>query len=229
MEEDGTETIIVLSTGAYKAALDEILNNFMRETFCASHAVYDAATSVVARIEAGERFDIAISTAGPMAALAAKHFFSGATWPAGRNEVCLDYRADLPPPDISTAEKRRGVLLTASSISMSDPKHGGGSSKFFTDILESLDIAAAVGPKLVLTAGGQGAVPVGEGRAAFGIAQMSEIAMVAGLAAVPFPGSGVAYTLGVSARPHPASAAFAAFFSGPAGLAVRRRCGLEAT
>jgi molybdate transport system substrate-binding protein len=224
--------LIVLSTGAYKAALDEILESFTHETLCETKAVYDSATSVAARIEAGAHFDIAISTAGLMATLAAKNVFSGATLPAGRNDVCLAFPAASAPPDIHTTDTLREVLLAAPSISVSDPKYGGGSSKYFFDILESLGIAAAVIPKLVMTAGGQGAVPVGEGRAALGIAQTSEIAMVAGLAAVPLwpgtPGGSVAYALGISARPHPASEALAAFFVGPIGLAIRRRWGLAA-
>jgi len=224
-QEDG-QALIVFSTGAYKSALDEILAIFLRETGFSSRAVYDSATRVAARIESGERFDIAISTDDILAALAAKNFLSGARWPAGRNDVCLAYRTPLAPPDILAPEKLRAVMLAASSISMSDPKHGGGSAKFFVDLLQSLDIAASVMPKLLLTAGGQGAVPVADGKVEFGIAQTSEIAMLAGLEAVAFPGSGVAYALGISAQPHPASEALAAFFSGPAGRAIRRRCGL---
>jgi molybdate transport system substrate-binding protein len=221
------EQIIVLSTGAYKAALDEILAVFTRETSCPAQAVYDSATAVAARIEAGERFDLAISTAATMAALAAKNFVSGARLPAGGNAVCLAYQADLPPPDISTPETQRAVLLAASSISLSDPQYGGGSSKYFLDLLESLGIAAAVLPRLVLTPGGQGAVPVAEKRAQIGIAQTSEIAMLEGVAAAPFAGSEVAYELGISVQAHPASAALAAFFASPAGANIRRKCGLE--
>jgi molybdate transport system substrate-binding protein len=224
---EAPETLIVLSTGAYKAALDEILAIFNRETGFASQAVYDSATSVAARIEAGERFHLAISTAGIMAHLTEKNFLA-ARWPAGGNAVCLAYRAESAPPDISTPEKQRTVLLAASSISLSDPKHGGGSSKYFLDMLQSLDIAAAVAPKLLLTAGGQGAVPVAERKAEFGIAQTSEIAMLPGLAAAPFSNSTVNYELGTSAHNlHPASTAFAAFFAGPEGAKIRRKRGLE--
>jgi molybdate transport system substrate-binding protein len=221
------EPIIVLSTGAYKPALDEILAVFTLESGFASEAVYDSATGVAARIEAGERFDVAISAARIMAALAARDLFSAARWPAGCNEVCLAYREDSAPPDMSTPETLRAVLQAASAISMSDPKHGGGSSKYFMDLLESLGIAAEVSAKLVLTAGGQGAAPVAERRTQFGVAQTSEIAMLPGLAAAPFRGSGVTYELGISARPHPGAAALARFFTGPAGLKIRRKCGLE--
>lgn len=225
---DNGQSLIVLSTGAYKAALDEILAVFLQETGTPCQAVYDSATAVAARIEAGERFDLAISTAGIMAALAEKNFVSGPKLPAGGNAVCLAYRAESATPDISTPEKLRAVLLAASSISLSDPKHGGGSSKYFLDLLDSLGITAAVTPKLLLTAGGQGAVPVAEKTEEIGIAQTSEIAMLAGVAAAPFPGSAVTYELGISARdPHPASAALAAFFAGPHGAKIRRNCGLE--
>jgi molybdate transport system substrate-binding protein len=219
------EQIIVLSTGAYKAALDEILAVFAQQTGRASRAVYDSATSVAARIEAGERFDIVITIAGSMAALATKNFISGPRLPAGSNAVCLAYAGTAP--DISAPESLRAALLAASSISLSDPKHGGGSSKYFLDLLESLGIGAAVTPKLLLTPGGKGAVPVAEGRAQFGIAQTSEIAMLPGVAAAPFPGSEVAYELGLSVQAHPASAALAAFFATPAALAIRAKCSLN--
>jgi len=226
MAEDG-KILIVLSTGAYQAALDEILAGFTRETGTICQAVYDSAASVAARIEAGARFHLAISTAAAMAALAQKNFLA-ARWPAGGNAVCLAHAADSPPPDISTPEKLRAALLAASSIAMSDPKHGGGSSKYFTDLMATLDIVAAITPKLLLTPGGQGAVPVAEKTAKIGIAQTSEIAMLPGLAATPFPGSAVTYELGISAHhPHPASPALAAFFAGPAGAKIRRHCGLE--
>jgi molybdate transport system substrate-binding protein len=225
---DHPQRLIVLSTGAYKAALDEILVLFTRETGCETEAVYDSATAVGLRIEAGEPFGIAISTAGIMAALSAKNFFSGANHQAGSNEVCIAFQKNSPPPAISTPEKLRATLLAAASISLSDPKHGGGSSKYFVDLLESLGLTAAISPKLVITAGGQGAVPVAAGRAAFGIAQTSEIAMLPGLSAAPFPASRVDYELGISSHhPHPASKGLAAFLAGPAGLAIRRKGGLE--
>jgi len=222
------ETIIVLSTGAYKAALDEILALFRQETGSACQAIYDSATAVASRIEAGEHFDVAISTAGLMAALADQKFIAGPRLPAGSNAVCLAYAAESAPPDIATPETQRAVLLAASSISMSDPKHGGGSSKYFLDLLESLGIAAAVLPKLVLTPGGQGAAPVAERKTQFGIAQTSEIAMLPGLAAAPFPGNAVTYELGISSHhPHPGSPAFAAFFASAAALAIQAKCGLK--
>jgi molybdate transport system substrate-binding protein len=224
---DNGQSLIVLSTGAYKAALDEILAVFLQETGTPFQAVYDSATNVAARIEAGARFDLAISTTGIMAVLAEKNFLA-ARWPAGGNAVCLAYRTEVAPPDISTPEALRAVLLASSSISLSDPKHGGGSSKFFVDLLASLGIAEAVSPKLLLTPGGQGVVPVAEQKAEIGIAQTSEIAMLPSLAATPLSGSAVNYELAISAHnPHPASEAFAAFFAGPAGEKIRRNCGLE--
>ncbi len=225
------QKLIVLSTGAYKAALDDILAMFSRETGFDARAVYDSATAVAARIEGGEDFDAVISTASLVAGLAARGLVAGARVAAGVNEVCLAYRAGSAPPDMTTPDRLRETLLAAASISLSDPQHGGGSSKYFMEIAASLSIVDALRAKFLFTPGGQGAVPVGAGMAELGVAQTSEIAAVAGAAAVPLlpgrPGSSVTYELGLSAAASPAAHRLAAFIGAPAAIAIRRTCGLE--
>jgi molybdate transport system substrate-binding protein len=223
--------IIVMSTGAYQAALNEILRLFEGETGFATRPIYASAAAIAGRIEAGEGFDVAVSTQASMAALAETGFVAKTSrQPAGSNAVCLAYRQDAPAPEAATPDALRATLLNAASISLSDPVHGGGSSKFFMDFVKSLGIEAAITPKLIFTPGGQGAAPVGAGRAQIGIAQTSEIAMVPGLAAAPLlpghPESSTGYEIATSPHAPAAAAALVAFLAGPAGLAIRRKCGL---
>jgi len=222
--------LIVMSTGAYQAALDEIMRRLEEETGFAARAVYASAAAIADRILAGEMFGVAITTSDSMAALAQAGFVSPASRrPAGSNAVCLAYRSGTPPPRAATQDELRDTLLSAAAISLSDPIHGGGSSKHFMGIVASLGIEAAVTPKLVLTPGGQGARPVADGAAEIGIAQTSEIAAISGLAAAQlFPESRVEYEVAIATRAAApeAAAALIECLSGPTGAAIRARCGL---
>ncbi len=230
MTGPGDSPLIVMSTGAYQAALDEIIHDFVQRSGLAARAVYAAATAIAARIAAGETFDVVITTAPSMAALGDSGFVRPSSRrKAGCNAVCLAYRRNAKPPRAATPDGLRDTLLAAESISLSDPVHGGGSSKYFLDMLAALGIEAAVSPKLVLTLGGQGARPVAEGAAELGVAQTSEIAAFPGLAAVPLlPASRVDYEIAVAARAAApqAAAALIESLSSPAGAAIRARCGL---
>ncbi len=223
--------VVVLSTGAYRAALDEIVRLFEQGGGPAVRVAYDSAAAVAARIAGGAAFDVVISTAAGVAALAAAGLVdAGSRRPAGGNAVCLAYRRGEPAPAAGSEAALRDLLLAAPSISLSDPRHGGGSAKFFMERVAALGLTAAVAPKLLLTPGGQGAVPVAAGRAAIGVAQTSEIAMLPDLAAAPLlPGhpDGVAmYEVALAPGAPAAAARLAAVLTGAAGDAARRRCGL---
>jgi molybdate transport system substrate-binding protein len=225
--------LIVMSTGAYRAALDEILHDFEQSGGFAARAVYAAAAAIAARIAAGEGFDVAITTSASMAGLADAGFVVPSSRRlAGCNAVCLAYRQGAPAPRAVTPEELRKTLLQATSISVSDPVHGGGSSSYFFGILDSLGLEAAIAPRLVFTPGGQGARPVAEGSAEIGIAQTSEIAAIPGLAAVPLwpanPEGRADYeaAIGTRAALPQAAAALTEFLSGAMGAAIRARCGL---
>jgi molybdate transport system substrate-binding protein len=107
----------------------------------------------------------------------------------------------------------------ARAISYSDPALGGGSANFFARLIEDLGVGDALRAKAVLTMPGEAGYPVGDGRAEYGVAQASELALVSGIDCVPLfpdaPKSRSVYAVGVSeASPNVAAArAFVAFLT----------------
>jgi molybdate transport system substrate-binding protein len=224
--------IIVVSTGAYKAALDEILARFLATSKFQTRVVYESAAAVGKRLEAGEAVDVAISSNPVMEALVGKSLIAaGSLQPAGQNAVCVAYKAGTEPPTVATLAELAGVLVNVESISLSDPALGGGSAGFFLQKVKALGMTEAVLPKLVYTKGGQGAVPVAEGRAVIGIAQTSEIAPLPGLAAAPLlpdePAGLVTYQAGLTPGAREGAAALLAFMRGKEALEICRKAGLS--
>jgi molybdate transport system substrate-binding protein len=222
-----TKIINVLATGAYKAALERIC----AASGFACQVAYDSAAAVGRLVEAGEAADVVISAAPVMQALAEKGFLcADSLQPAGENAVCVAYPAGSAPPQVATKEALAATLRGADRISLSDPAIGGGSSGFFMQAVEVCGIADEIRPNLVFTKGGQGAAPVAEGRAALGIAQTSEIAMLSGVAAVRLlpddPAGLVTYLAGVSAAACDDAMSLLAFMRGDVSVAILAECGL---
>jgi molybdate transport system substrate-binding protein len=225
----------VMSSGAYRDALDEIVTAFTKTSTTKVVVQYDPAAVVGRKIDAGEAFDVAITSASALAGLVKKGIvLADSTAVVGVNAVTLAYLRGTPKPDISTPEAMKATLLAAKAISFSDPALGGSSSNYFAALIEKLGIADEVKRKGVLTRPGAGAFPVGEGKADIGVAQTSEVAMVPsveGVAILPNdPKSKSTYAAGVSAtsKETEAAKALVKFMQSPEALAVRKAKGLAA-
>ena len=193
----------VMSSGAYRDALDEIVAAFEKTSPTKIVVQYDPAAVVGRKIDAGEAFDLAITSASALDGLVKKGIvLADSTAVVGVNAVTLAYKRRTPKPDVSTPEAMKAVLLAAKAISFSDPAAGAfpvGEGKADIGIAQTSEVAMVPG--------------------------------VEGVAVFPDdPKSKSIYSAGVSAASKETEAARALlkFMQSPEALAIRKAKGLAA-
>ena len=228
------DEIKVMASTAMKSAFDEIVPVFEKASGHKVNLPYDSSAEGRRKLSAGEPFDIAMTASEVMEQLAKEGLaLSGPVTLIAINAASLAYPVGKLKPDVSSADALKATVLAAKSMSMSDPALGGGSSNYFMGVAERLGITEQVRAKAVLTKPGQGAFPVGEGRAEIGIAQASEIALVPGVTGVPLfpddPKSRSSVVAAISAKSAHAAAAkaFLDFLKSPQATAVFKAKGLQ--
>lgn len=153
------------------------LASLLREMDPPAELVLAPTARLLARIEAGERGDIAILTQAGVAGLAARGVLGPARGLA-RSAIGLAVPAGAPHPDISTVTALRAALLAAPNLVYS---RAGASGIFFTDLIARLGIAEAVNAKAIIIPEGFTAEVAARGEAALAIQQVSELMAVAGV------------------------------------------------
>jgi molybdate transport system substrate-binding protein len=226
-----SEMLKVLATHAVQGALLRLTPRFEAAHGTRLAVDYDPTSRLMARIEAGERADVALLTRDGADALAARGILDGGSAVAlGRSWVGLAVKAGAPRPDISTAEALTATLLAARSLAYSSH---GASGVLFAGLIERLGIADAVNAKATLIPSGFTAALVARGEAEMAVQQLSELMAVPGVDIVgPLPASLQTPTLFVaaafsgSANAGPARALLAALAS-PEAAADLKATGLE--
>jgi molybdate transport system substrate-binding protein len=149
-----------------------------------------------------------------------------------RSFVGIAIRAGAPRPDISTPEALKRTLLSAASVTFSDPATGAASGVHAVRLFERLGIAAEMKPKFKL---GEGYVGprVASGEAELAIQQISALKAVAGIEIVgPLPAElqYVTYLsagLGAAAQAPDAAKSLLNYLASPEAAAVIKSKGLE--
>jgi molybdate transport system substrate-binding protein len=228
--------IRVLTSVVLKPALDALAPRFESESGI-KVLLQDDLSPAIARqkLAEGESFDVAMASTAVIDDLVKKGIMTAEVHkPFGFTYASLAYRSGTSPPDISTLDKLKSVVLNAKSISYSDPAEGGASSLYFAKKAEQLGISDAVRQKAIVTRITQGAVPVGQGQAEIGIAQGTEIAAVPGVEGIPIspldPNSKSSYEAGVSSKAVDAEAGrtFVKFLFSPESVAILKSKGILA-
>ena len=206
----GTETVTaslkVLSGGALRGLLLDIVPLFER-----SHAVkldieFGLSSVLQRQIEAGAGFDLALLPRQELEGLAAKGRIAPGVTDVTRSTVGLAVRAGAAKPDIATVAAFRQALMAARSIAYSD----GPSGAYIAELLRRLGLTEAMKPKTRLTSR-----PVAElvaaGEAEIGLQQIVAILPVAGAELVgPLPSelqNVIVYAAGIAASSHQPGAA----------------------
>ena len=140
-------------------------------------AVFEPTARLLARIEAGERADLAFLTQEAVAALTTSGVLTGPR-DVARSFVGLAVQAGAPKPDISTVEALRQALLAAPSLAYSK---AGASGIFFAGLIERLGIAAEVNAKATIIAQGFTAELAARGEVTLAVQQVSELLAVEGV------------------------------------------------
>ena len=220
----------VLAVGVFPDAFKELIPQFERTSGHKVTVQYAATPVLIKQIEAGEAFDVAITTAGPMNEAAKQgHFAAGFRPQVSSVGLGAAVRAGAPKPDIGTTEAFKRAMLNATSVGYTE---GGGSGSYFVALLDKLGIADAMKPKLRPGTDTQAAVARGEVEMTVtGIVPIlrSKGVVLAG----PLPAELQSYsvfTAGISATTQvkDAAAALLQFLRTPEATAVFRRRGVEA-
>ena len=225
----GTSEIKILSGGAMKSLMLEVVPLFERATGSKVDIKF-ALTSVLTRdIEGGAAFDIALLPRPDLDALAqAGKIAAGTQTDVTRSAVGFCVKAGAPRPDISTADALKHALLNARSIGYSD----GPSGAYIAALLRRLGIADVLKSKTKLTSRLVAEI-VAEGEAEVGMQQIVAILPVKGAELVgPLPSelqNIIVYAAGMapSAAQSGAARTFVAFLAMPEVVALIRAKGME--
>ena len=140
---------------------------------------FNPTARLLARIEAGERADLAILTdAGIEALMAQGVLVAGTRRDLAHSYVGMAVRAGEARPAIGTVEELRETLLAAPSIAYS---RAGASGIFFAGLIERLGIAGEVNAKTTIIPQGFTAELAARGETALAIQQVSELMAVEGV------------------------------------------------
>lgn len=193
---------------------------------------FGTTTRLQQKIEAGAPFDLAILTADAISNLAKENKLSAATRVnLSKSGIGVAVRAGAAKPDISTPEALKKTLLDAPSLTWA----GDGASRPHLDaMLDELQIAARVKPKVVLTQGSGPAMQrVATGQTAMVLTLISELKTVPAIEVVgPLPEqlqSYVEFAAGISSQSDKAQGAktLLGLLTGPNAAAIYRAKGME--
>jgi molybdate transport system substrate-binding protein len=230
----GAAEIRVLSAGAVKPVLSEVIPAFERTSGHKVVIEYAPAQPINQRVLAGEAADVLINSGEALDALAS----AGKVSPATRRTlgvvgIGVAVKAGAPLPDITTEAAFRETLLKARSVAAMNPERST-SGKHFAAVLQQLGIADVIRPKLTLVDSGASAEAVARGDTELAVQQISELLPVSGIViAGPLPGAlqkETAYAAVVPQNISDAAAAgqFIAYLTSPEVRAVFRAKGFAA-
>ena len=174
------------TSNSTRPVLDLLLPAFEKQSGHAVTLIPDTAKNSLARIEAGERADVAVLLGTSIDKLAAQGvLLKASTQPFARSTIGIGVLQGAPKPDISTVEAFKRTMLNAKSIAHT--VHGP-SGAYFPGLMERLGIAAQIKPKEVTRPGGYIGVVVTAGEAEMAFQQIVELMAVPGIEVVgPIP------------------------------------------
>jgi molybdate transport system substrate-binding protein len=221
----------VLTTRAGATVLDEIAPQFERMTGYRLSLTVDLGAPLVARVMAGEAFDVLIALPAQLDAL----IKDGTIDPQSRTSalrsgIGVEVRAGAAKPDIASVESFRRALLDAKSVAY---LKRGASGIYLAGLMQRLGIADAIKAKLTLPDGDVVSELVAKGEVELGMVVATQILTTPGVELVgPLPPDiqhYVVFDAGVSASSQsPAAAnALVELLKGPVAAPVIKRQGME--
>jgi molybdate transport system substrate-binding protein len=224
----------ILTTGAMKAVVLELVPQFEKETGHKAVVDNDTAGGVTRRVEGGEAVDLVVNTPGGLNGLAEKGKVVRDSWAnVARVGVGVVVKEGAPIPDVSSVDAFKRALVAAKSVAYIDPASGGSSGIYLTGLFEKLGIAADIKPKAKLKQGGYVADLIASGEAELGLHQISEILPVKGVKlAGPLPAEIQNYTtyaaaVSTDAKQPDGAGALIKLLTGPSADSVLKTRGME--
>ena len=222
-----------------KAAMDELLPEFERESGHKVIADYGTSGAIAERVRKGEGADVAIVAPEQFEALQKEgRLAAGAPVEIGKNGIGMAVRKDAAKPDIASVEALKRTLRAAKTVGYVDPRSGAPSGIYLAQWLAREGLDKELGAKLVLAgpatpAGSPLLQGVAKGEIEVGFILISEILAAPGVAlAGPLPkeiqsiNTYVAGTVAGSKSPE-ADKALIDFIAAPKAQAVLKSKGLQ--
>ena len=172
--------LVVLSAAAIEEPFEAVLHAFEHDTGNKVAATFGSVGSIEAKLKGGAYADLVVLSTGLVAAAEKDGIArAGSRAVVGRVEIGVAVHGGSPAPDISSAETFKNALLTAKSVSFTDPAGGGTAAVFVAGLLDRLGIADAIKAKLLRYNTGREVVnAVVKGDAEIGIGFTSEFVPV---------------------------------------------------
>ena len=223
--------IKVLSGNGARAAVRELGAQFERASGHKLAIHFEVNAALWRKIMAGEIFDVAVLNPPVLDDLIRQGKVAADTRAViGRIGIGVAVRAGATKPDISSVAAFKRTLLDAKSVAF--PREGA-SGIYFAGLIDRLDIAAEMKPKLWPMPAEDTVEVVARGDAELVVVVASRIAGVPGVEiAGPIPAElqtliGFAAGVGSAAREPEAARALIRFFTAPAAAPVLRATGIE--
>jgi molybdate transport system substrate-binding protein len=225
----------LLGNIGFQAVMEDVRLKFERATGHKLAMTFGTVGAVIKRIQGGEAFDVVIVTQSGIEGLVkdGKVAAGNASVVAfSRSGVAV--RRGAPKPDISSAEALKRSLLSARSITYSDPATGAVSGIHFAKVLDRLGIANEMKPKTIFhPKPGFAALLVANGQADIVVQPFQELIPVDGIEIVgPLPSDlqqTVVISVGITAaaKEREASKALVDFLRARETTAVIKAKGLD--
>ncbi|MEY8689929.1 MAG: molybdate ABC transporter substrate-binding protein [Leptothrix sp. (in: b-proteobacteria)] len=199
------QTLKLLTAGAFKAVVLDILPAFEAQSGVKVEVTSDTAGGLVKQIEAGAPFDVVIVTHDGIQRLASHGAVAAdSARDVARVGIGVGIRAGAPVPALATVEQFTLALRAAKGIAYIDPASGGSSGIYLDGLFRQLGIADEVKSKAILVPRGLAADRVLSGEADLALQQASEILPVKGVVLAGLLPESIqsetTYAAGVSAR-----------------------------
>jgi molybdate transport system substrate-binding protein len=224
-----TPEIKVLSGGAMRVFLDEVVPLFERASATSVSVEYGLTSALKKAIGAGGLFDIALLPRPEIDGFVREgRIDAGTATDLTRSAIGVAVRAGAPKPDIATVAAFKRALQQARSVTYSD----GPSGLYIASLMERLGLAQEIKSKTRLTTGPVAAL-LAKGDAEIGLQQIVAILPIKGAELVgPLPAelqNIIVYAAGVSVASGNAAASrgFIAFMATPGVTAIIRVKGME--
>ncbi len=173
------DNIKVLTGGAFKPVLMDMLPAFEKQTGHKVTVENDTAGALTRRIMAGEAFDIVILPLANLDQLSAQgKVIDDSMTRFGKVGVGVAVALSAPQPNIGSTEGLRRTLLDARSVAYIDPAVGGTSGIYVAQLFQQLGIASQMRAKSVLVRDGLAGQAVARGQAEIALQQASELRLV---------------------------------------------------
>ncbi len=223
--------LTVLSGNGARAAIVELAARFERASGHKVAILFHVNPEAKRRIEAGERFDVAILNPPVLDELIGKgQIVRDSRAVIGRSGIGVAVREGAPKPDISSVAAFKRALLDARSVAYPGE---GASGRYFVGLVDRLGIASEMKPKMRPMPAEYNVEVVARGEVELVVVVASRVSGVPGVELVGrIPQelqTWIGFTAGVgsAAREPEAARAMIRFFTAPAAASILRAAGIE--